>query len=194
MKTPKLGNLIVGIDEAGRGPLAGPVIAAAVVLDPENQIPGLTDSKKLSPQRRTTLCQIIQDNAIAIGVGRAEVDEIDELNILQASLLAMKRAVDDMGIRPDHAQVDGNQCPILDCTVEAIVKGDSIIPAISAASIIAKVFRDQEMLALDKEYPTYHFSTNKGYPTATHIEALREFGASPVHRRSFRPVARYLKD
>lgn len=179
----------MGLDEAGRGPLAGPVIAAAVILDPDTTIPGIKDSKRLCAPRRTELYELINEHALAIGVGRAEVEEIDRLNILQASLTAMKRAFTALGMLPDHALVDGNQCPNLGCSAEPIVKGDSLVPAIAAASIIAKVSRDREMIELDGYYPGYDFARNKGYPTRAHIQALHRLGVTPVHRRSFRPVA-----
>lgn len=184
----KIGGLVAGVDEAGRGPLAGPVVAAAVILDPHNEIDGLTDSKKLTVKRRNEFCEIIQCQALAVGIGCADVEEIDALNILQASLLAMKRAVTELAIKPEHALIDGNYCPELDCTAQAIIRGDSAVPAISAASIIAKVYRDNEMARLDRMFPVYNFAQNKGYPTAAHIMALRKYGVSPVHRRSFRPV------
>lgn len=180
---------LVGVDEVGRGPLAGPVVAAAVILDPARQIKGLMDSKKLSEKRRLILAEQIQEQAQAVAIGRAEVEEIDELNILQASLLAMQRAVAALAIVPDCALIDGNRCPSLHCATEAIVGGDGLVPAISAASIVAKVYRDAEMVNLHDEYPRYGFVANKGYPTATHIKALQTYGVTPVHRRSFKPVA-----
>ncbi len=183
---------IVGIDEVGRGPLAGPVVAAAVILDPERPIDGLADSKKLSEKRRETLDQIIRENALSWSLGRAEVEEIDRINILQASLVAMKRAVEGLQVPPSHALVDGNRCPDLACSVEAIVGGDSSIPVISAASIIAKVARDREMVELDLKYPGYGLAKHKGYPTKAHIEALHELGVSRIHRRSFGPVKRLI--
>ncbi|MDZ7736428.1 MAG: ribonuclease HII [Gammaproteobacteria bacterium] len=182
-------GVIVGIDEAGRGPLAGPVIAAAVILNPGTAISGLTDSKRLSAARRSKLYELIHERALSIGLGRADVEEIDRINILQASLLAMKRAFTAMDMMPDHALVDGNHCPGLGCSVEPVVNGDSLIPSISAASIIAKVYRDREMIELDRRYPGYDFARNKGYPTRAHIDALHRLGVTPVHRRSFRPVA-----
>lgn len=182
--------LIAGVDEAGRGPLAGAVIAAAVILDPQRPIDGVTDSKKLTAKRRERLELEIKQHAIAWSLGRAEVEEIDEINILQASLLAMSRAVEALSIAPAHVQVDGNQCPSVHCTVEAIVKGDALIPAIGAASILAKVARDRELLVLDEQYPQYGFAQHKGYPTKAHVSALEAHGVSPVHRRSFGPVRR----
>lgn len=180
--------LIAGVDEAGRGPLAGAVIAAAVIIDPKRPIDGVTDSKKLTAKKRERLELEIKQHAIAWSLGRAEVEEIDEINILQASLLAMSRAVAALSIAPAHVQVDGNQCPSVDCTVEAIVKGDALIPAIGAASILAKVARDRELLVLDEQYPQYGFAQHKGYPTKAHVSALEAHGVSPVHRRSFGPV------
>ncbi len=182
--------LIAGVDEAGRGPLAGAVIAAAVILDPQRPIDGVTDSKKLTAKKRERLELEIKQHAIAWALGRAEVEEIDEINILQASLLAMSRAVEALTIAPAHVQVDGNQCPSVRCTVEAIVKGDALIPAIGAASILAKVARDRELLALHEQYPQYGFAQHKGYPTRAHVNALEAHGVSPVHRRSFGPVRR----
>jgi len=182
--------LIAGVDEAGRGPLAGAVIAAAVILDPAYPIEGVTDSKKLTAKKRDRLELEIKAHAVAWAVGRAEVEEIDEINILQASLLAMSRAVAQLSVKPAHVQVDGNQCPSVDCSVEAIVKGDALIPAIGAASILAKVARDRELILLDEQFPEYGFAKHKGYPTKAHFAALEEHGVSPVHRRSFGPVRR----
>lgn len=184
--------LVAGLDEVGRGPLAGPVVAAAVILDPERPIAGLTDSKKLSEKQRERLFPLIQERALAWALGRAEVEEIDAINILQASLLAMQRAVAALPIAPRHALVDGNRCPALPCTAEAIVKGDLTVPAISAASILAKVARDREMAELDRIYPGYGLARHAGYPTASHLEALQRLGVSPIHRRSFGPVKRLL--
>lgn len=183
---------VAGVDEAGRGPLAGPVVAAAVILDPGIEIIGVKDSKALSEKRRTVLADKIRQQAVAWALGRAEVEEIDQLNILQASLLAMERAVAALPVNPDHVQVDGNQCPRLSCSVEAIVKGDRDVAAIAAASILAKVARDEEMRALDRRYPEYHFARHKGYPTRQHVSLLQQYGASPVHRRSFGPVRAVL--
>lgn len=187
------GNGTAGVDEAGRGPLAGPVIAAAVILPDGHGLSGLADSKQLSEARREALATQIRDVAVAWSIGRAEVDEIDRLNILQASLLAMRRAVEGLTVRPRRALIDGNRCPELDCPAEAIVKGDATVPAISAASILAKVTRDQEMLSLDERYPQYQFARHKGYPTRLHLQALAEHGVSPVHRRTFGPVRRLLE-
>ena len=182
-------KLIAGIDEVGRGPLAGPVVAAAVILDPTNPIEGLKDSKKLTVKRRTELAEIIKAKAKCYAYGRAEAAEIDEINILQASLLAMQRALNNLPIKPDHALVDGIHCPNLPCSVEAIIKGDSKIPAISAASIIAKVLRDNEMIEFEEIYPGYGFAAHKGYPTKQHILAIQQLGITPIHRRSFKPVS-----
>ncbi len=181
--------IVCGLDEVGRGPLAGPVVAAAVVLDPARPIDGLADSKTLTPARREALAAEIRAHALAWALGRAEVEEIDRINILQASLAAMRRAVEALPIEVDHALVDGNRIPDgLPCSAEAIVGGDGREPAIAAASIIAKVSRDQEMVALDRRYPGYGFASHKGYPTRAHLEALRTLGACPIHRRSFAPV------
>ena len=181
--------LIAGIDEAGRGPLAGPVFAAAVILDPARPIRGLRDSKVLKAQRRDALAAEIRLHAIAWAVASADVEEIDTLNILQATLLAMRRAVEGLSVAPTEALVDGNQCPRLACTVHAIVKGDRDVAAISAASILAKTSRDALLVALDREYPLYGFAQHKGYPTPEHLAALERHGPCPAHRRSFAPVA-----
>ncbi|MEZ5523803.1 MAG: ribonuclease HII [Pseudomonadales bacterium] len=183
-----LQGLIAGVDEVGRGPLAGPVVAAAVILDPENPIEGLADSKKLTEKRREALFPLIQERALAWCVARASEAEIDQLNILQASLLAMRRAVMGLSQQPERVLVDGNRCPELPYPSEAIVKGDSRVPAISAASILAKVIRDNEMVALDETYPGYGFAAHKGYPTSQHLSALEKLGVTPIHRRSFGPV------
>ncbi len=180
--------LICGVDEAGRGPLAGPVSAAAVILDPAYPIAGLADSKKLSERQRDLLAPIIRERALAWAVAYAEVEEIDTLNILQATLLAMRRAVLALSIQPHQVLVDGLYCPQTGIPSEAIVKGDSKVAAISAASILAKTARDELMLKLHMRYPQYGFDGHKGYPTAAHLAALREHGVSEVHRRSFRPV------
>ncbi|PKO94206.1 MAG: ribonuclease HII [Betaproteobacteria bacterium HGW-Betaproteobacteria-10] len=185
-------GLVCGIDEAGRGPLAGPVVAAAVILDPARPIPGLNDSKKLSAKKRVALAELIRERAIAWAVAEASVEEIDRMNILQASLLAMQRAVAALAVRPISALVDGNRCPHLDMPTEAIIKGDGKIASIAAASILAKTDRDAGMLVLHAQYPQYGFDRHMGYPTAAHFKALEEHGASPVHRRSFAPVARQL--
>jgi len=185
--------LIAGLDEAGRGPLAGPVFAAAVILDPARSIVGLADSKKLSAARREQLAVEIRSKALAWALGRAGVAEIDRLNILQAALLAMQRAVAALPIAPAQALVDGNRCPPLACPCRAIVKGDATVPAISAASILAKVARDAELCELHDRYPHYGFAQHKGYPTAAHLDALRRFGPCPEHRRSFAPVTAVLQ-
>jgi ribonuclease HII len=184
---------VAGIDEAGRGPLAGPVLAAAVILDPERPIAGLNDSKKLSAKRRDELDLAIRARSLYWALGRAEAAEIDRLNILQASLLAMRRAVAALGVVPGLALVDGNQDPQLPCRVRTIVGGDGLEPAIAAASILAKVARDLELLALDAVYPGYGFARHKGYPTRSHLQALAEFGPTTAHRRSFAPVRRLLQ-
>jgi ribonuclease HII len=188
------GGLQAGVDEAGRGPLAGPVIAAAVILDPENPIDGLRDSKQLTQRRREILYEEITGKALAWSTGRADVEEIDRINILQATLQAMQRAVQQLVPAATHVLVDGNQCPSLDCPAEAIVKGDSKVAAISAASIIAKVTRDREMIEMDILYPGYGLAGHKGYPSPAHLEALQRLGVTPVHRRSYAPVRRLLKD
>ena len=177
---------VVGIDEAGRGPLAGPVFAAAVILDPKQPIAGLTDSKKLTEKRRDALYTLICQRAYAYGIAQASVEEIDQLNILQASLLAMQRAYQKLGVVADLALVDGRDCPRLLCQTQAVVRGDESEPCISAASILAKVTRDRLLCSLDEQYPQYGFAKHKGYPTAVHREALLSYGLSPVHRRSFR--------
>lgn len=183
-------RLVAGVDEVGRGPLAGPVVAAAVILDPARPIDGLADSKKLSEAKREMLVPLIQARALAWALGRAEVEEIDALNILQASLLAMRRAVLALPVAPEFALIDGNRCPDLACPAEAIVKGDSRVAAISAASIIAKVARDREMVELDALYPGYGLAGHKGYPSPAHLAALERLGVTPIHRRSFAPVRR----
>lgn len=180
--------LIAGTDEVGRGPLAGPVVAAAVILDEAHPIVGLADSKTLTARRRQLLATEIRHFALAFALGRAEVNEIDTLNILQASLLAMRRAVKRLPMTPHSVLVDGKYCPLLDCPVRAIVKGDQLIPAISAASILAKVARDQEMCEWEQLYPGYGFAAHKGYPTRQHLHALHCLGVTSLHRRSFAPV------
>jgi ribonuclease HII len=184
---------VAGVDEAGRGPLAGPVIAGAVILDPDNPIRGLRDSKRLTAARREALYDEISNTALAWAVGRAEVEEIDRINILQASLLAMQRAVQALQPAAEYALVDGNCCPALPCPAQALVKGDSRVAAISAASIMAKVTRDREMLELDLLYPGYGLAQHKGYPSKLHMEALQRLGVLPVHRRSYAPVRRILE-
>lgn len=185
-------GLVCGIDEAGRGPLAGPVVAAAVILDPARPIPGLDDSKKLSEKKREALAEVIKSQAVAWAVAWATVEEIDSLNILQASLLAMRRAVERLGVAPVSALVDGNVCPRLDCPVQAVVKGDGSVAPIAAASILAKTDRDREMLRLHALHPQYGFDRHMGYPTPAHLAALGEHGVSPIHRRSYGPVKRLL--
>ena len=186
-------HLICGVDEAGRGPLAGSVVAAAVILDPVRPIEGLADSKKLSATARERLAPQIRACALAWAIGEATAAEIDEINILQATFLAMRRAVAGLSIVPVHALIDGNRVPAgLPCGADAIVKGDAKEPAISAASILAKTYRDAQLLELDRLYPQYGFARHMGYPTAAHLEALQLHGPSPVHRRSFAPVAQTL--
>ena len=185
-------GLVCGIDEAGRGPLAGTVVAAAVILDPLRPIPGLNDSKKLSEKKRDALAVLIRERAVAWAVASASVEEIDRLNILHATLLAMQRAVASLTVRPTSAMVDGNRCPKLDIPSEAVVKGDGKIASIAAASILAKTVRDAEMRVLHAQYPMYGFDRHMGYPTAAHFQALESHGASPAHRRSLGPVAKQL--
>lgn len=187
------GVLLAGVDEAGRGPLAGPVVAAAVILDPKRPVAGLADSKTLTAKSRERLEVYIQRNALAWGLGTAGIEEIDRLNILQASLLAMQRAVEALSIAPVHVLIDGNRCPPLEYSATAIVKGDQRVAQISAASILAKVARDREMLDLDRRYPGYGFARHKGYPTRAHLEALRAYGPCSCHRRSFAPVRKLLQ-
>jgi ribonuclease HII len=181
--------LIAGIDEAGRGPLAGPVVAAAVILDPRRPIGGLRDSKRLSARQRECLAVEIRARAIGWAIGEADVAEIDEINILQATLLAMRRAVAALSIAPGEAWVDGNRCPDLPCVTRAIVGGDRSVAAISAASILAKTARDAQLVELDHRYPGYGFAQNKGYGTPAHLAALAHRGPCPAHRRTFGPVA-----
>ncbi len=187
------GNLFAGVDEVGRGPLAGDVVTAAVILDPLQPIVGLDDSKKLSEKRRASLFDEIQVKAQSWCIARASVAEIDELNILQASLLAMKRAVEGLAVQPEHVLVDGNKIPRWHYSAEAVVKGDSRVAAIAAASILAKVTRDREMIALDSVYPGYGFAGHKGYPTKIHMEALARLGVTPIHRTSYGPVKARLE-
>lgn len=175
-----------GVDEVGRGPLAGPVVAAAVILNPEYFIEGLKDSKLLTTKKREMLSEQIKKYSLAWAIGRAEVEEIDEINIFQASLLAMKRAVEKLSLLPELVVVDGTHCPKINIPSKAIIKGDQLIPAISAASIIAKVARDAEMIEYDKHYPGYDFASHKGYGTKKHLEYLRQLGRSPIHRKSFK--------
>lgn len=185
--------LVAGVDEAGRGPLAGPVVAAAVILDDLHPVPGLADSKVLTALRRGHLFDEIRAKALACCIAEASVEEIDRLNILQATLLAMRRAVEGLRLPPQRVLVDGNQLPSLRMAAEAVVRGDATVPAISAASILAKVYRDRLCLALHQAYPVYGFDHHKGYPTAQHLEALRRHGACAVHRRSFAPVRAALE-
>jgi len=185
-------TLTCGVDEAGRGPLAGPVYAAAVILDPARPVAGLADSKTLTPRQRETLALEVRLRAVAWAVASASVEEIDTLNILQASLLAMRRAVEQLAVTPQQVLVDGLHRPQLKIPVRAIVKGDATVAEIAAASILAKVARDTEMLALHQQHPQYGFDRHKGYPTSAHLAALREHGASAVHRRSFAPVRSLL--
>jgi len=185
-------GLVAGVDEAGRGPLAGPVFAAAVILDDMSPISGLADSKKLSPKKRDLLYDIIKARALCFSVAMASVDEIDQLNILQATLLAMQRAVKGLRLKPMKVLVDGNRLPVLDIRAEAIVKGDSKVASISAASILAKVERDRWCVEIDSQYPLYGFAIHKGYGTSVHLNALKEHGPCALHRSSFAPVAQYL--
>jgi ribonuclease HII len=189
MKQPLL---TAGVDEVGRGPLAGAVVAAAVILDPNQPIIGLADSKKLSAKKREALAEEIRSKALAWSLGRAEVEEIDQLNILQATFLAMQRALEGLPIQPEHVLIDGNQCPKLSYSMEAIIGGDALVPAISAASILAKVSRDAELVLLDQLYPAYGFAQHKGYPTPSHLQAIRQHGVLPIHRRSFKPIKSLL--
>lgn len=184
--------IIAGVDEVGRGPLVGAVVTAAVVLDPQQPIEGLNDSKKLSEKRREALAVEIREKSLAFSYGRAEAHEIDKLNILHATMLAMQRAVAALPLLPEAVAVDGHRCPEFAMPAEAIVKGDGKVPAISAASILAKVARDEEMQQLHLQYPEYGFDRHKGYPTKAHLEALATHGAIAQHRRSFAPVARAL--
>ena len=186
-------GLVAGVDEAGRGPLAGPVVAAAVILDDLHPIAGLADSKKLSAARRETLYDEIRAKALCCSIAQASVEEIDRLNILQATLLAMRRAVEGLRLKPAKVLVDGNRLPVLDVLAEAIVKGDAKVPAISAASILAKVHRDRWCAEYDREFPQYGFAAHKGYGTAEHLAALRAHGACPQHRKTFAPVTEVLQ-
>lgn len=181
-------DLVAGVDEVGRGPLCGPVVTAAVILDPSKPIIGLNDSKKLSEKKREALFEEIKTNALAWSIARAEVTEIDQLNILHATMLAMKRAVESLPIIPKLALIDGNRCPNLNIPCSAVIKGDATVPAIAAASILAKVSRDREMVELDRQYPGYGIATHKGYPTAVHLAALQRLGPTAIHRHSFAPV------
>lgn len=182
------GDLLAGVDEVGRGPLFGDVVTAAVILDPANPIDGLADSKRLTEKRRAALFEQIKAKALSWSVARASVAEIDQLNILHATMLAMQRAVAGLAVAPEYVLIDGNRCPELPCPAEAVVKGDARVAAISAASILAKVTRDREMAGYDALYPGYGLAQHKGYPTALHLEALARLGVTPQHRRSFAPV------
>ncbi|MFN4003430.1 MAG: ribonuclease HII [Hylemonella sp.] len=186
-------GLVAGVDEAGRGPLAGPVVAAAVILDDLHPIEGLADSKKLTAARRERLYDEIRAKALCCSIAEASVEEIDRLNILQATLLAMRRAVEGLRLKPAKVLVDGNRLPVLDVLAEAVVKGDATVPAISAASILAKVHRDRWCAEYDRAFPQYGFATHKGYGTAAHLAALRAHGPCPQHRKSFAPVAQVLR-
>lgn len=186
--------LTAGVDEVGRGPLCGDVVTAAVILDPAQPIDGLNDSKKLTEKRRDALFEVIRERALSFCIARASVEEIDQLNILQASLLAMKRAVEGLPIQPELVLVDGNRLPRWHYRSEAVVKGDSRVEAIAAASILAKVTRDREMQALDAQYPGYGLAGHKGYPTAAHLEALKRLGVTAIHRRSYAPVQALLTE
>ncbi|MGJ7974909.1 ribonuclease HII [Providencia hangzhouensis] len=185
-------NLIAGVDEVGRGPLVGAVVTAAVILDPNNPITGLADSKKLTEKKREKLFDEIQEKALCWCIGRAEPEEIDNINILHATMLAMQRAVAGLSIIPEYVLIDGNRCPELPMPSQAVIKGDSLVQEISAASILAKVIRDREMVELDKAFPEYGFAKHKGYPTAYHLEKLAQYGATEFHRKSFAPVRRAL--
>lgn len=191
-KIPGRKTLIAGVDEAGRGPLAGPVVAAAVILDESTVIAGLGDSKTISETKRNYLAAEIKEKALAWAIAQVENEEIDELNILNASMLAMKKAVEALKIQPDHVQVDGNCCPPLNCSVEAIVKGDALVEVIGAASILAKVSRDALMVEMDEVYPGYGFAKHKGYPTKQHRAALLRLGVCEIHRRSYAPVQKLI--
>ena len=188
------GEVICGVDEAGRGPLAGPVFAAAVILDPAKPIAGLRDSKKLSPTRRDELALIIQRDALAWSIAQCSAAEIDALNILQATMLAMRRAIEGLSVAPTLALIDGNRCPVTTIRTEAIVKGDDKVIEISAASILAKTARDALLLEMHARYPQYAFDQHKGYPTALHLARLKEYGVTPEHRRSYAPVRELLSE
>ncbi|WOH38766.1 ribonuclease HII [Thalassotalea fonticola] len=187
-------NFIAGVDEVGRGPLVGAVVTAAVILDPNNPIAGLTDSKKLSDKKRQALAIEIKEKALAWCLGRSEPEEIDQINILQATMVAMQRAVSGLKVSADYVLVDGNRCPDFGLPCQAVVKGDLKVAEISAASIIAKVARDDEMLALDKQYPEYGFASHKGYPTKAHFEKITEHGVLSCYRKSFKPVAKIITE
>ncbi|MCW8899194.1 MAG: ribonuclease HII [Gammaproteobacteria bacterium] len=187
------GQFVAGVDEVGRGPLAGPVVAAAVILDPDNPIEGLMDSKKITEKRREVLAKEIKEKALSWAIARVDVDEIDRINILQASLQAMTIAINDLNQQPDYVMIDGNRVPVgITIKAEAVVKGDDRVACISAASIIAKVARDNEMVEMDEVYPGYGLAKHKGYPTKVHIEALQKLGVTKIHRRTFAPVKKVL--
>ena len=188
-----VGKIVAGVDEVGRGPLAGDVVAAAVILGENHGIVGLNDSKKISEKKRLSLSEEIKEKSVAWCIARASVEEIDRLNILHASLLAMKRAVEGLSTQPEHVLVDGNKLPKWSYSAEAVVQGDSRVQEISAASILAKVTRDSEMMALDEEYPGFGFSKHKGYPTKVHMEALEKYGPTKIHRTSYAPVKKFLQ-
>lgn len=188
------GEVVCGVDEAGRGPLAGPVFAAAVILDPSKPIAGLRDSKKLSASRRDQLALLIQRDALAWSIAQCTAAEIDELNILQATMLAMRRAIEGLSVVPTLALIDGNRCPVTTVRTEAIIKGDDKVVEISAASILAKTARDTLLREMHTRYPQYGFDQHKGYPTALHLARLREYGVTPEHRRSFAPVRELLSE
>lgn len=188
------GDLVAGADEAGRGPLAGDVVAAAVILDPKRPIAGLADSKKLTEKKREALFVEIQHKALAYAVASASIEEIDQLNILHASMLAMSRAISQLSVVAEHALIDGNRVPKdLTCSAEAVVKGDARHAAISAASILAKVTRDRQIVEMAELYPQYGFEKHKGYPTAQHLAAIKQYGITPIHRRTFGPVKKILE-
>lgn len=189
------GRFVAGVDEVGRGPLAGPVVAAAVILDPDNPIDGLADSKKLTEKRREIIAEEIKEKALAWSISRIDVDIIDEINILQASLRAMSVSVSNLKQEPDYVMIDGNKIPSeISIRAEAVVKGDDRVPCISAASIIAKVARDQEMVEMDSIYPGYGLAKHKGYPTKVHMQALQDLGITRIHRRSFGPVKKIIQN
>lgn len=192
VELPYTGPLLAGTDEAGRGPLAGDVVAAAVILDPAKPIDGLADSKKLSEKKREYLFAVIQERALSFAIARSSVEEIDQLNILHASMLAMKRAVEALPIQPEFVAVDGNRLPVWMYQAQAVVKGDDKVPAIAAASILAKVTRDRDLYQLEQQYPGYGFARHKGYPSKQHMAALQTLGVTPAHRRSYGPVKQCL--
>jgi ribonuclease HII len=191
-EVPAIEGMLAGVDEAGRGPLVGNVVAAAVILDPDNPVDGLNDSKKLSARRREQLADQVRENAIAWSVVSVGSEQIDRINILQATMLAMQQAVEQLSVPPQHVFIDGNRCPRINLPATAIVKGDARVAEISAASILAKVERDAQMLALHETYPQYGFDRHKGYPTASHLAALAEHGPCPEHRTSYKPVRECL--